>query len=146
MDNMDYNLRLVLYPGETVRPIEGFEGYLVTSTGRVLSAKKKVTTTTLDNKVYECIIYKELKASIVRGYKTVNLSSNKTRKKFYVHELVLNNFLGQFDKAYFKIKHINNNKLDNRLENLALEFRRKDQQFIDKYIYQSKLLRCLKEY
>lgn len=143
---MDRNLKLVLYPGETVKPIEGFEGYLVTSTGRVLSAKKKVTTTTLDNKVYECIIYKELKTSIVRGYKTVNLSSNKTRKKFYVHELVLNNFLGQFDKAYFKIRHINNDKLDNRLENLKLEFRRKDQKFIDKYVYQSKLLRCLNEY
>lgn len=143
---MDHNLKLALYPGETVRPIEGFEGYLVTSTGRVLSAKKKVTTTTLDNKTYECIIYKELKTSIVRGYKTVNLSSNKTRKKFYVHELVLNNFLGQFDKAYFKIRHINNDKLDNRLENLKLEFRRKDQKFIDKYVYQSKLLRCLNDY
>lgn len=143
---MDRNLKLVLYPGETVKPIEGFEGYLVTSTGRVLSAKKKVTTTTLDNKVYECILYRELKTSIVRGYKTVNLSSNKTRKKCYVHELVLNNFLGQFDKAYFKIKHINGDKLDNRLENLALEFRKKDQKFIDKYVYQNKLLRCLNDY
>lgn len=143
---MDSNLRLFLNEGETVKPIEGFSGYLVTSTGRVLSAKKKVTTTTLDNKTYECIIYKELKTSIVRGYKTVNLSSNKTRKKFYVHELVLNNFLGQFDKAYFKIKHVNGDKLDNRLENLALEFRKKDQKFIDKYVYQNKLLRCLNEY
>ena len=143
---MDRNLKLVLYPGETVKPIEGFEGYLVTSTGRVLSTKKRVHTTTLEGKVYECILYKELKTSIVRGYKTVNLSSNKTRKKCYVHELVLNNFLGQFDKAYFKIKHINGDKLDNRLENLALEFRKKDQKFIDKYVYQSKLLRCLNEY
>lgn len=143
---MDRNLKLVLYPGETVKPIEGFEGYLVTSTGRVLSTKKRVHTTTLEGKVYECILYKELKTSIIRGYKTVNLSNKKTRKKFYVHELVLNNFLGQFDKAYFKIKHVNGDKLDNRLENLALEFRKKDQKFIDKYVYQNKLLRCLNEY
>lgn len=143
---MDSNLRLFLNEGETVRPIEGFEGYLVTSTGRVLSTKKRVHTTTLEGKVYECILYKELKTSIVRGYKTVNLSNKKTRKKCYVHELVLNNFLGQFDKAYFKIKHINGDKLDNRLENLKLEFRKKDQKFIDKYVYQNKLLRCLNEY
>lgn len=143
---MDSNLKLVLYPGETVKPIEGFEGYLVTSTGRVLSTKKRVHTTTLEGKVYECIIYKELKTGIVRGYKTVNLSNKKIRKKCYMHELVFTSFIGNFDKAYFKIRHINGDKLDDRLENLALEFRKKDQKFIDKYVYQNKLLRCLNDY
>lgn len=142
---MDKNLQLFLQPNESAKQIEGFD-YIITSTGRCLSMKKRVRTTTLNNKTYECIIYKELKTSIVRGYKTVNLSNKAIRKKFYIHELVFNAFLGQFDKAYFRINHINGDKLDNRLENLKLEFRRKDQQFIDKYVYQSKLIRCLNEY
>ena len=53
--------------------------------------------------------------------------------------------MGDYAKHYFKIKHINKNKLDNRLNNLALEFRKKDKKFIDKYVYQSKLLRCFNE-
>lgn len=143
---MDRNLKLFLNDNETVKPIEGFEDYLVTDTGRVLSTKKRVSTTTLDNKVYQAIIYKELKTSIVKGYKTVNLSNKGTRKKCYVHELVFTAFLGEFDKYYFKIIHTNGDKLDNSLDNLKLEFRKKDSKFIDKYVYQSNILSCLKEY
>ena len=142
---MDRNLKLFLNDNETVKPIKDFEDYLVTDTGRVLSTKKRVQTSTLDNKTYEAIIYKELKTSIVRGYKTVNLSSGKIRKKFYVHELVFTAFLGEFDKYYFRIIHTNGDKLDNKLENLTLKFRKKDQKFIDKYVYQSSILRCLTE-
>lgn len=75
----------------------------------------------------------------------MNLSNRNVRKKFYIHELVWITFMGDYAKHYFKIKHINKNKLDNRLNNLALEFRKKDKKFIDKYVYQSKLLRCFNE-
>lgn len=129
-----------------MKQIEGFDDYIVTSTGRVLSTKKRVHTTTLDGVTYEAIIYKVLKTSVVRGYETVNLSNGAVRKKCYIHELVFNAFIGEYDKCYFKIKHINGNKLDNKLENLKLEFRKKDKSFIDKYTYQNKLLRCLNEY
>lgn len=140
---MDSNLRLFLHQGETVKPIEGFEDYLITDTGRVLSTKKRVRTTTLDGQTYEAIIYRELKVGIIQGYKTVNLSNKKKYKKFYIHELVFKNFIGEYDKYYFRIKHINRDKLDNRLENLKLDFRKKDQKFIDKYVYQNKILNCL---
>lgn len=143
---MDNNLKLFIADDEVVKPIPNFEDYLITSTGRIFSTKKRVSTTTLDNKTYEAIIYKELKPSIVRGYKTVNLSNGKTRKKFYIHELMFNTFLGQFDKHYFKIRHNNRNKLDNSLDNLSLEFRKKDKKFIDKYVYQTSILNCLNEY
>ena len=140
---MDKNLQLFLKPNESAKIIEGFEDYLITSTGRVLSTKKRVKTTTLDNKVYQAIIYKELKVGIIQGYKTVNLSHKKKYKKFYIHELVFKNFIGEYDKYYFRIKHINGDKLDNNLDNLKLEFRKKDSKFIDKYVYQSKILNCL---
>lgn len=140
---MDKNLQLFLQPNESAKIIEGFEDYLITSTGRVLSTKKRVKTTTLDNQVYQAIIYKELKVGIIQGYKTVNLSNKKKYKKFYIHELVFKNFIGEYDKYYFRIKHINGDKLDNNLDNLKLEFRKKDSKFIDKYVYQSKILNCL---
>ena len=140
---MDSNLKLFLQEGETVKQIEGFEDYLITSNGRVLSTKKRVCTTTLEGQTYEAIIYRELKTTLVQGYKTVTLSNRKKRKNCYIHELVFNAFLGYFDKYYFKIKHINHNKIDNRLDNLKLEFRKKDQKFIDKYVHQSKILNCL---
>lgn len=140
---MDKNLQLFLQPNESVKPIEGFEDYLITSTGRVLSTKKRVKTTTLDNKTYEAIIYKDLKTTLIRGYKTITLSHKKKRKNCYIHELVFKTFIGEYDKYYFKIVHINKNKLDNNLENLKLEFRKKDQKFIDKYVYQNKILNCL---
>lgn len=140
---MDKNLQLFLQPNESVKQIEGFEDYLVTDTGRVLSTKKRVRTTTLDNKTYEAIIYRELKTTLIRGYKTITLSNKKNRKNCYIHELVFKTFIGEYDKCYFKIKHINQDKLDNRLENLKLEFRKKDQKFIDRYVYQNKILNCL---
>lgn len=140
---MDSNLKLFLHEGEAAKPIEGFEDYLITNTGRVLSTKKRVKTTTLDNKVYQVILYKELKATLVRGYKTVTLSNKKNKKNCYIHELVFTSFMGEFNKGYFKIIHINGDKLDNNLENLKLEFRKKDQKFIDKYVYQNKILGCL---
>lgn len=143
---MDRNLKLFLGAGETVRPVKDFKDYIITSEGRVFSTKKKVQTTTLNNKTYEAIIYKELKTSTVRGYKTVNLSNKGIRKKCYIHELVFDAFLGEYSKYYFKIKHINGDKLDNRLDNLSLEFRRKDQSFINKYTYQNNILRCLSDY
>ena len=143
---MDNNLKLFLNPDETVRYIKNFNDYIITSEGRVFSSKKRVRTTTLDGKVYEAIIYKELKPTLVRGYKTVNLSNKYIRKKCYIHELVFIAFIGEFNKYYFKIRHINGDKLDNGPDNLKLEFRKKDKKFIEKYEYQQRISECLNEY
>ena len=144
---IDRNLKRFLYPNETAKRIKDFEDYFITDTGRVLSTKKRIKTTTLEGQTYEAIIYRELKTSLMNGYKTVTLSDKKRRKNCYIHELVFNAFYeGVHDKYYFRIKHINGDKLDNNLENLKLEFRKKDQKFIDKYVYQNKILRNLKDY
>lgn len=135
---MDNNLKMYLRDGETAKSINGFNDYIVTSDGRIFSTKKRVQACTLDGKVYEVIIYRELKATPVRGYKTVTLSNKKNRKNYYIHELVFNTFMGGYDKSYFKICHINGDKNDNSLDNLKLEFRKKDKKFIDRYIQENR--------
>lgn len=136
-----------LLEGERATLILGYEDYYITSYGRVFSAKKKVNYQTLNGVQYQAIVYKELNQMNIKGYKVVSLSRRKEgSKKFYIHDLVYRNFVGDFNKHYFQIKHINKKKEDNNLDNLALEFRKKDSKFIEKYFYQQKLLNCLNEY
>lgn len=71
-----------LNEGEKAAPVLGFDDYYVTSTGRVFSSKTKFEYQTLDKVNYGCIAWKELKPTIVRGYKTVNLSNRNVRKNF----------------------------------------------------------------
>ncbi|MGM9533717.1 MAG: NUMOD4 domain-containing protein, partial [Intestinibacter sp.] len=44
-----------------ISPVSGFEGYYITSFGRVISAKKKYKQKTLEGEIYEATIYKILK-------------------------------------------------------------------------------------
>ena len=125
-----------LFNGERATLILGYEDYYITTTGRVFSAKKKVEYETLNGVKYQAIVYKELNQMNVKGYKVVSLSRRKEgAKKFYIHDLVYRNFIGDFNKQE-----------DNNLNNLMLEFRKKDSKFIEKYFYQKKLLNCLNEY
>ena len=51
------------------------------------------------------------------GYKAIDLYKNNKRKKFYIHRLVAETFIDNpLNKP--EINHINENKLDNRVENL----------------------------
>lgn len=145
----------VLFEGEAYRVIEGYDQYLITNYGRVFSAKSVLTTETLEGVEYYAYRFKELKASINnRGYEVVSLVATKRRvgekkkdiKKFLVHDLVYRSFIGNFSKYYFRIKHLDGNKLNNNLHNLDLEFRKKDKAFRDKYYYQMKLLEQLNHY
>lgn len=137
-------IKKYLQEGEKATPVLGFEDYYITSTGRIFSSKCKFSYQTLERVDYGCIVWKELKPYLVRGYPTVTLTGNKKRGNFYIHELVFVNFFGEYDKHYFKIVHINRKKQDNRLENLKLEFRNKSQKNIDKYVLQNKILSHLK--
>lgn len=148
MDSINTELKNLLYAGEVAKYIPGFDKYIVTSKGRVFSAKKESVYVTLKGKRYEATMYKELKPFYVRGYKAVCLSNTDVfgkneRKNYYIHELVMIAFMGQYNKSYLKIVHINKKKSDNRLENLKLEFRKKDEAFIAKYKQQQRILAVL---
>lgn len=152
----EYNgIRTLLFKGEHYKVIEGFNQYIITDFGRVFSAKCTITTRTLEGLEYYAYIFKELKASVNnRGYEVVSLvatnrvpgEKKRQVKKFLVHDLVYRSFIGNFNKGFLRIKHLDKNKLNNNLHNLDLEFRRKDKDFIERYYYQTRLLSCLEDY
>lgn len=53
------------------------------------------------------------------GYYIVGLSKNGNKKRFRVHRLVAQAFIGKISKGYC-VNHINEVKTDNRLENLEI--------------------------
>lgn len=55
-----------------------------------------------------------------RGYQTIHLGKNGTRKTFLVATLVLNTFVGSCPKG-MEASHLNNMQTDNRLSNLKWE-------------------------
>ncbi|MGM9535943.1 MAG: hypothetical protein ACI3VR_11845 [Intestinibacter sp.] len=152
MDPLNAAMKNLLYPGEVVKYIPKFEHiYAITSKGRVFSEKKGRVYVTLKGEEYAATVYKELKAFNVRGYKAVCLSykdifTTIKKKNYYIHELLVTTFLGGYNKYFFRIRHINNKKDDNRLENLKLEFRRKDKDFIEDYKRQQRMLELLNDY
>ena len=60
---------------------------------------------------------KILKSGKNRGYLTVNLSKKGVKKTFRVHRLVANAFL-ENTKNYEEVNHIDENKENNRVDNL----------------------------
>lgn len=91
------------YLNEIWKDIAGYEGlYQVSSFGRVRSRKNRI-----------------LKFRIVSGYFRLKLSKNNKVKDFFVHRLVWEAFNGPIPKG-MQVNHINEDKTDNRLENLNL--------------------------
>lgn len=92
---------------EIWKDIPGYENYYqVSSLGRVKSLRR--------NKVMKGSLSK-------KGYPTVVLSVNTIEKNTQVHQLVAMTFLNHTPCGMgLVVDHINNNKLDNRLENLQL--------------------------
>ena len=94
---------------EIWKPVLGYEGlYEVSNFGRVKS-----------------IFYKRqgkeiiLKPCFARDYLTVMLCKNKTKKHHSLHRLVWEAFTGPIPEG-MQVNHINEDKTDNRLENLNL--------------------------
>lgn len=88
---------------EQVRPIDGFNDYFVTNTGRILSAKRGKL--------------RELKPSVDPRYKQVTLSSDGAYATKRVHRLVAEAFIPNPDSLPF-VGHRNDDKLDNSTKNL----------------------------
>ena len=95
---------------EIYKDIEGYEDhYQISNQGNVRSlkhGKSKILSSNKDG----------------RGYLKVNLCKNNVRKIRTIHHLVSMSFLGFKPDGTLKkiVDHINNDKTDNRLENLQL--------------------------
>ena len=81
---------------------KSIDGYEVSSLGNVRSFK------TGKWKVLKGELHSE-------GYRKIQLYNNGSKKKWFVHRLVLQAFKGKSD---LHCDHLNNNRSDNRIENL----------------------------
>jgi len=104
---------------EIWKDIPGYEGlYQVSNLGVIKSLSRKI----FNNKYYRITKDKLLKIGISKhGYCNVELSKNCKRKNFKVHQLVAMAFLNHTPCGFkLVVDHINDNKIDNRLENLQV--------------------------
>lgn len=98
------------------KDIPGYEGlYKVSNFGNVFSygGERKF------GKITYTFPAKELKPTLYRGYKIVNLSKNSKIKQFKIHKLVLLAFVGQKPFKDAETRHLDGNPSNNKLDNLA---------------------------
>lgn len=102
-------------PFEVWKDVPGYEGYYqVSNWGRVRSAKREVprgaTRITIRSRM--------LSPSLVRGYPHVTLYKDKTLKGYYVHQLVLEAFVGPCPDGMESCHFPDRSPLNNRVGNL----------------------------
>lgn len=100
---------------EMWRPIKGYDNYFISNFGRVMSTDK-VVMRRKKGKLLRKGTYINYSIS-ADGYLRVNLSSGGCKKCFGVHRLVAKAFIPNPDNLPV-INHRNEDKTDNRVENL----------------------------
>ena len=99
---------------EIWKPVFGYEDYYqVSNTGKIRSLDRIVLSR--GSRMCKGKIIKQ--GTDKYGYKTIHLRKNGNRKSFFVHRLVLINFIG-IDENKSQVNHKNSNKQDNVLSNL----------------------------
>lgn len=92
----------------TLKTIEGFPSYQVSSDGRVFSTMK-----------WNDGNFRELKLETVQGYKYANLMTpGGTKKKISVHRLVAKAFLPKPENPYWIVRHLDGSRDNNDVSNL----------------------------
>lgn len=94
---------------EIWKPVLGYEGYMVSNAGRLKSIPRK-------NCLKERIIGGGKNKA---GYIVVSLHKDKKSHFHYLHRLVWEAFNGPIPEGY-EVNHMNEDKSDNRIENLNL--------------------------
>ena len=104
---------------EIWKPIKNYEGYYeVSNLGRVKGLQREVLKCGKNKFIKNELI---LKPSITSKYFGVSLLKNGIKKTKRIHQLVAESFLNHNCNMHTLIvDHINENKLDNRLENLQI--------------------------
>jgi len=105
---------------EQIKQIKGYEGlYSISSYGYVISeAKSWLSGLGLIQTKKETIVKDEMDKY---GYAKLNLYKNKIRKTFTIHTLVWDSFGNKKRNGHkLQIDHLDNNKLNNRIDNLQL--------------------------
>jgi hypothetical protein len=101
---------------EIWKAIPGYENYQVSNWGKIRTLNYNRTRTT-----------KELKTSLYGGYLSIALQKEGKRQIFRLHVLVAMAFKEfQPDGHSFVIDHINEDKMDNRVENLQIVSQRQN--------------------
>jgi len=105
---------------EIWKDIPDYEGlYQVSNLGRVKSLPKEWLTGKGGIKKHNGIFLKQCKNS--RGYYTISIRKENKQKTYSIHQVVAIAFLGHIPNGLkLVVDHINDNKLDNRAENLQI--------------------------